>query len=46
MGRELAARRPEARAVLREIDDILGFSLSKIMFEGPSVRCLRSVLSN
>lgn len=36
MGRELAERHPEARAVFEEADDALGFSLSKLCFEGPA----------
>ncbi len=34
MGRELAETFPEARAVFEEADDILGFSLSELMWEG------------
>jgi [acyl-carrier-protein] S-malonyltransferase len=35
MGRELAATFPEARSVFEAADDALGFSLSKLCFEGP-----------
>src|SRR5881628_128246 len=35
MGRDLAERFPAARAVFDAIDDALGVSLSRIMFEGP-----------
>ncbi|WP_421950673.1 ACP S-malonyltransferase [Pelagibacterium sp.] len=35
MGHDLAQAYPEARAVFEEVDDALGVSLSKIMFEGP-----------
>ena len=35
MGRALCDRYPEARAVFAEADESLGFSLSKICFEGP-----------
>ena len=35
MGRTLAEAFPEARAVFEEADDALGFSLSKLCFEGP-----------
>ena len=35
MGRDLADRFPEARAVFEEADDALGFSLSRLMWEGP-----------
>ncbi|MFN3336669.1 MAG: ACP S-malonyltransferase [Thermomicrobium sp.] len=35
MGRELAEREPLARTVFEEMDAVLGFSLSRIVFEGP-----------
>lgn len=35
MGKSLAEARPEARAVFEEADDALGFSISKMCFEGP-----------
>jgi [acyl-carrier-protein] S-malonyltransferase len=35
MGRTLAAAFPEARAVFGQADSVLGFSLSKLCFEGP-----------
>jgi len=35
MGRELYDSYPEAREVIDEADDALGFSLSGLMFEGP-----------
>jgi [acyl-carrier-protein] S-malonyltransferase len=35
MGKALAETFPEARAVFAEVDDALGESLSRIMFEGP-----------
>lgn len=35
MGRELAEREPLARAVFEEMDAVLGFPLSRIVFEGP-----------
>lgn len=35
MGRDLVAAFPEARAVFQEADDVLGFSLSTLCFEGP-----------
>src|SRR6201993_4242732 len=34
MGKELAAKYPAARAVFEEADKALGFSISKICFEG------------
>src|SRR6201995_1259546 len=35
MGRDLAENFPESRAVFDEADAALGFSLSKLCFEGP-----------
>jgi [acyl-carrier-protein] S-malonyltransferase len=35
MGKDLAERFPEARRVFEAADDALGFSLSKVMWEGP-----------
>ena len=35
MGKGLAERYPEARAVFEEGDQVLGFALSKLCFEGP-----------
>lgn len=35
MGKALAAEYPEAQRVFEEADDALGFSLSKLCFEGP-----------
>ena len=35
MGKDLAAGLPEARAVFEEADSVLGFSLSRLCFEGP-----------
>lgn len=35
MGRDLAAQYPEARQIYEEADQILGFSLSELCFEGP-----------
>lgn len=35
MGRDLADRFPEARATFEEADDVLGFGLSKLAWEGP-----------
>jgi [acyl-carrier-protein] S-malonyltransferase len=36
MGRDLAERFPEARALFQEADDALGFALSTLMWEGPA----------
>lgn len=38
MGRELSEKFPVARAVFEEADDVLGFSLSQLCFEGPEDR--------
>ena len=35
MGQELAAAYPQAMQVFKEADEILGFSLSRLMWEGP-----------
>jgi len=35
MGKELAATHPEAKAIFEEADQLLGFSLSKLCWEGP-----------
>jgi [acyl-carrier-protein] S-malonyltransferase len=35
MGRELAQASPEARRVFEEADDVLGFALSRLMWDGP-----------
>lgn len=36
MGRDLAERFPQARAVFQEADEALGFALSTLMWEGPA----------
>jgi [acyl-carrier-protein] S-malonyltransferase len=36
MGKDLAEKFPEARQVFEEVDDALGFPLSKLCFEGPA----------
>jgi [acyl-carrier-protein] S-malonyltransferase len=36
MGQDLVAVFPEARAVFEEADDVLGFPLSRLCFEGPN----------
>jgi [acyl-carrier-protein] S-malonyltransferase len=35
MGRELAETYPEARSIFAQADDILGFALSRLCFDGP-----------
>ncbi len=42
MGKALAERYPEARAVYREADERLGFSLSRLCFEGPAEELTRT----
>ncbi len=42
MGRALAHAYPEARAVFEEADRVLGFSLSKLCFEGPAEELTRT----
>src|SRR5688500_1781108 len=36
MGKDLAEEFPEARRVFEEVDEALGFSLSKLCFDGPA----------
>ena len=45
MGRTLHDALPEARAIFEKSDDILGFSLSKICFEGPEAELNSTVIS-
>lgn len=42
MGRDLAERFPEARAVFEAVDEELGVSLSRIMWEGPEEELTRT----
>ena len=42
MGRDLAERFPEARAVFEAVDDALGVGLSRIMWEGPEDELTRT----
>ncbi|HYR69480.1 MAG TPA: ACP S-malonyltransferase [Candidatus Dormibacteraeota bacterium] len=42
MGRALAERYPEARAVFAEADQVLGFALSTLCFEGPAEELTRT----
>lgn len=44
MGRDVAATSPEARAVFELADDVLGFSLSRLCFEGPEEELRRTEL--
>lgn len=37
MGKELLKQCPKAKDMLDEVDSIMGYSLSKIMFSGPEV---------
>lgn len=45
MGRELAAREPLARQTFDEADAALGFSLSKLCFEGPDSELARTAIT-
>ena len=42
MGRDLAAAHPEAARVFERADDILGFSLSRLAWEGPEDQLVRT----
>jgi len=42
MGKALAERYPEARAVFEEADHVLGFALSRLCFEGPAQELTRT----
>ena len=42
MGRELAERYPPAAAVFVEADQVLGFSLSRLCFEGPAEQLVQN----
>ncbi len=45
MGTELAEAHPQAKAILDEADDVLGFSLSNIMANGPEEELTRTDIS-
>ncbi len=42
MGKELAASHGPARDILRQADEVLGFSLTEVMFEGPMAELTRT----
>ena len=42
MGRALADRYPEARAAFEEADQVLGFAISRLCFEGPAEELTRT----
>jgi len=42
MGRDLAAAYPECRALFERADEVLGYALSKVCFEGPLEELTRS----
>jgi [acyl-carrier-protein] S-malonyltransferase len=42
MGRDLAERFPEARAIFEQADEALGFSLTQVMWEGPDEELTRT----
>jgi [acyl-carrier-protein] S-malonyltransferase len=43
MGRELAEAYPEARSIFAQADDVLGFALSRLCFEGPEIELMDTV---
>lgn len=43
MGRELAETYPEAQAIFAQADDVLGFALSRLCFDGPEVELMDTV---
>ena len=43
MGRELAEAYPEARSIFAQADDVLGFALSRLCFEGPEAELMDTV---
>ncbi|MCA8937592.1 MAG: acyltransferase domain-containing protein, partial [Planctomycetes bacterium] len=45
MGKDLAEKYPEAAAVFSKADELLGFELSKICFEGPESELNRTDVS-
>jgi [acyl-carrier-protein] S-malonyltransferase len=45
MGAEVAAAYPEARRVFEQADDVLGFSLSRLCFEGPEEELRRTAIT-
>lgn len=40
MGRELAEAYPEARSIFAQADDVLGFALSRLCFDGPEAELM------
>jgi len=43
MGRELAETYPEAQAIFAQADDVLGFALSRLCFDGPEAELMDTV---
>src|SRR5512136_644169 len=43
MGRELAEAYPEARSIFAQADDVLGFALSRLCFDGPEAELMDTV---
>jgi [acyl-carrier-protein] S-malonyltransferase len=43
MGRELTEAYPEARSIFAQADDVLGFALSRLCFEGPEAELMDTV---
>ena len=42
MGKDLYEAYPEAREMMEKADEALGFSLTKVMFEGPDAELTRT----
>lgn len=43
MGRELAGTYPEAQSIFAQADDVLGFALSRLCFDGPEAELMDTV---
>jgi [acyl-carrier-protein] S-malonyltransferase len=43
MGRELAETYPEAQAIFAQADDVLGFALSRLCFDGPEAELMDTI---
>ena len=42
MGKILLKEFPKTKYIIEEVNSVLGYSLDKIMFEGPEVSCFHS----
>ena len=43
MGRELVETYPEAQAIFAQADDVLGFALSRLCFDGPEAELMDTI---